>query len=70
MNLNLLNEESHAQPTQHFGHLTVMEINVVYIINCVWAVVSQECMVKFWQESCKPWHSKRRRRQTARVKTF
>ena len=35
--------QSDAKPTQHTGHSSLGTRNVVYIINCVWAAVLQEC---------------------------
>ena len=36
-------DEPDAQPTQYTGHSSLSVRNVVYIINCVWAAVLQEC---------------------------
>ena len=58
--------ESIELPPQHTGQSNVVKTNVVYIINCVWAVVCRNV----GEVLATPWHSKRRRWRTAGVKTL
>ena len=42
-----------AQPSQHIGHSSLAR-NIVYIINCVWAAVLQECRQSFGKNCLHP----------------